>query len=351
MTQLGSQSSTAVQLPDTIDGVPNVSGAEGPVAEAMRASEWPPLSGLHHGGDPLAGIGSACAIALHMHQPLIPAGGERPRTAAIISNLQYMMENPGIGDNHNASVFHWCYKRMGEFIPQLVDEGKQPRVMLEYSGTLLHGLRQMGADDVFDNLSASRATRAIAARGMAGLPVGTRGRAVDAGAGLPRCMCCLAAPFRGHLRPGGDGPRAWVLAVGDGAAQPAGHRLRVRAHAQGLRLPVGARAGAHGRAPGRAGPASTSTSRTALSAAMPRGERPASSPSSRRRAATPSWWRRCSPITRPKDSSRWELAGKQVPPLVTQIADGENGGVMMNEFPSEVSRGHARVLRLRAPRP
>ena len=33
---------------------------------------------------------------------------------------------------------------MGEFIPQLVDEGKEPRVMLEYSGTLLHGLRQMG---------------------------------------------------------------------------------------------------------------------------------------------------------------------------------------------------------------
>jgi hypothetical protein len=31
--------------------------------------------------------------------------------------------------------------------------------------------------------------------------------------------------------------------------------------------------------------------------------------------------------------SRWELAGKSMPPLVTQIADGENGGVMMNEFP------------------
>jgi hypothetical protein len=28
-----------------------------------------------------------------------------------------------------------------------------------------------------------------------------------------------------------------------------------------------------------------------------------------------------------------DLAGKPVPPLVTQIADGENGGVMMNEFP------------------
>jgi hypothetical protein len=31
--------------------------------------------------------------------------------------------------------------------------------------------------------------------------------------------------------------------------------------------------------------------------------------------------------------SRTTLAGKSIPPLVTQIADGENGGVMMNEFP------------------
>jgi hypothetical protein len=33
--------------------------------------------------------------------------------------------------------------------------------------------------------------------------------------------------------------------------------------------------------------------------------------------------------------SRGELNGKAIPPLVTQIADGENGGVMMNEFPAK----------------
>ena len=87
-----------------------------------------------------------------MHQPLIPAGGHDLQSAGIISNLKYMMDNPGIGDNHDAPVFHWCYKRMGEFVPQLVDEGKQPRIMLEYSGALLHGLRHMGHNDVFDNL-------------------------------------------------------------------------------------------------------------------------------------------------------------------------------------------------------
>jgi hypothetical protein len=32
---------------------------------------------------------------------------------------------------------------------------------------------------------------------------------------------------------------------------------------------------------------------------------------------------------------RRELRGAKVPPVVTQIADGENGGVMMNEFPSK----------------
>jgi hypothetical protein len=41
------------------------------------------------------------------------------------------------------------------------------------------------------------------------------------------------------------------------------------------------------------------------------------------------------PYYEAKGLSRWELAGRQVPPLVTQIADGENGGVMMNEFPSK----------------
>src|SRR5208282_1241632 len=99
-----------------------------------------------------ARIRSACAIALHMHQPLIPAGGDNLRTAAMISNLQYMLEHQNIGDNHNAPLFRWCYERMGQFVPQLLKEGKAPRVMLEYSGTLLHGLRRMGLDGVINSL-------------------------------------------------------------------------------------------------------------------------------------------------------------------------------------------------------
>jgi hypothetical protein len=39
------------------------------------------------------------------------------------------------------------------------------------------------------------------------------------------------------------------------------------------------------------------------------------------------------PFYEAKSLDRWHLKGKSIPPLVTQIADGENGGVMMNEFP------------------
>ena len=87
-----------------------------------------------------------------MQQPLIPAGGSDLRSAELISNLKYMMDNQHIGDNHNAPVFHWCYKRIGDFIPHLVAEGKAPRIMLDYSGVLFHGLRRMGCDDVIDSL-------------------------------------------------------------------------------------------------------------------------------------------------------------------------------------------------------
>jgi len=39
------------------------------------------------------------------------------------------------------------------------------------------------------------------------------------------------------------------------------------------------------------------------------------------------------PYYEAKGLGRRELAGRSIPLLVTQIADGENGGVMMNEFP------------------
>ncbi len=93
-------------------------------------------------------ITSGFACALHMHQPTIPAGAN----GELIGHLQYMFEHQGEGDNHNAGVFAWCYARMGEFIPDLVAQGDNPRIMLDYSGNLLWGLLQMGREDVIEKL-------------------------------------------------------------------------------------------------------------------------------------------------------------------------------------------------------
>ena len=95
-------------------------------------------------------VKSCFGIALHMHQPLIPAGSDPAHS--IIGNLQFMREHPEMQDAHNWEPFLWCYKRMADFIPQLIAEGKSPRVMLDYSGCLLHGLQLMGASDVIDAL-------------------------------------------------------------------------------------------------------------------------------------------------------------------------------------------------------
>ncbi len=139
----------AAPLPKDSAELPEICGSED-LLDAARPTEAPPTPG--DAGIAWDSVRSVFAIALHMHQPLIPAGGDDLATARIISNLQYMMEHLSSGDNHNAPVFHWCYKRMGEFIPELVQAGRQPRIMLDYSGCLLHGLRQMGRDDVFEKL-------------------------------------------------------------------------------------------------------------------------------------------------------------------------------------------------------
>ncbi len=106
-------------IPEYIDGLPNICGSEDLVAEAMAQNGpfYLPKSGVDFGN-----IRSAFASRSTCTSRLIPAGGDDLRTAAVIGNLKHMMDNPGIGDNHNASVFAWCYKRMGEFIPQLVEK-------------------------------------------------------------------------------------------------------------------------------------------------------------------------------------------------------------------------------------
>ena len=320
-----------LDLPEYVGGFPNLCGSEEVFGDRTRREDpvYLPDSAIDFDR-----INSCFANALHMHQPLIPAGGEDLCTAEVISNLQAMMKHPEIGDNHNAPAFHWCYKRMGEIIPQLMDEGKQPRIMLEYSGCLLHGLRQMGLDDVFENLERITCDRAYrrcvewlgAPWGHAVAPstpvqdyrlhvqawrhhfAGIFGlEALDRVRGFsPSEMALPNHPdvsyeFVKTLKECGYD---WVLVqehsveqVGSGASvlnPHIPHRLTVK-NSQGENAQITAIIKTQG-------------SDTKLVAQM-------------------------QPCYEARGISRQELGGRSIPPLVTQIADGENGGVMMNEFP------------------
>ncbi len=132
-------------LTELRSGLPNICGWEAEINAVVQSNEpvFLPKTNLK-----LEKIAAGFACALHMHQPTIPAGAN----GQLISNLQYMFDHPGEGDNHNAEPFAYCYRRMGEFIPKLVAEGCNPRIMLDYSGNLLWGLRQLGRDDILNDL-------------------------------------------------------------------------------------------------------------------------------------------------------------------------------------------------------
>ena len=279
---------------------------------------------------------SASAIALHMHQPLIPAGGADLRNAKIISNLKEMMDSASDEQRYNAGIFRWCYERMGEFVPQLVAEGKQPRVMLDYSGTLLWGFQQMGLHDVLEKLRVvtcePRYRDCVEWLGSAwGHAVAPSTPVQDYRLHVRAWQHHFASLFGEEAlkRVRGFSPAEmalpnhpdvayefvrtlrhcgyrWVLVQEhtvertDGGAllhqKHLPHRLLCR-NSAGEEVEIIAIIKTQG-------------SDTKLVAQM-------------------------QPYYEARGLSRQNLAGKQVPPLVTQIADGENGGVMMNEFPSK----------------
>ena len=133
------------RITETRSGLPTICGYESEISQIVNHEKpvFLPQSNLN-----LDQIKSGFACALHMHQPTIPAGAN----GELISNLQYMMEHQGEGDNHNANVFAWCYERMADWIQDLVGNGCNPRIMLDYSGNLLWGLAQMGRNDIIDKL-------------------------------------------------------------------------------------------------------------------------------------------------------------------------------------------------------
>ena len=134
----------AAHLPVLRD-CPEISGRESELLEQVNqaSNNWKGSTNIR-----IDQLNAGYACALHMHQPTIPAGSE----GELISHLQHMFNHPGEGDNHNAEPFAQCYKRLADIIPNLVKEGCNPRIMLDYSGNLLWGVHQMGRTDITEAL-------------------------------------------------------------------------------------------------------------------------------------------------------------------------------------------------------
>ena len=111
---------------------PPISGREQDVAALMLK----PRQAWSNSAIKFEQLRSGFACALHMHQPTVPAGAGN----TLISHLQYMLDHPNEGDNHNAEPFAHCYRRLAELLPELINEGCAPRIMLDYSGNLLWGI-------------------------------------------------------------------------------------------------------------------------------------------------------------------------------------------------------------------
>jgi len=278
-------------------------------------------------------ITSAFACALHMHQPTIPAG----INGALICNLQHMFEHQGEGDNHNAAVFAWCYSRMGEFIPKLVAQGCNPRIMLDYSGNLLWGFQQMQRHDILDHLKLITCDRQYQ-------PyvewLGTMwSHAVIPSTPIPDIKLHIQAwqshfasifginalkrvkgfsPPEMHLPNHPDTLYEYIKAL-----KECGYRwLMVQEHSvetlDGVSLTQDQKyipnrlvaKNSHGESISITALIKTQGSDTKLVAQM-------------------------QPYHEAKSRSRQMIGNISIPSLVTQIADGENGGVMMNEFPRD----------------
>ncbi|HVJ21442.1 MAG TPA: hypothetical protein VM686_38790 [Polyangiaceae bacterium] len=321
------------QLNEYVGELPNICGAEAEIERAQAEARKRPVF-LPESHVDFASANSTFAVALHMHQPLIPAGGGDLQTAGIISNLQYMMENQGIGDNHNAGVFVWCYKRMGDFIPELVHEGKNPRVMLEYSGTLWHGLRKMGQHDVLDNLKRitiePQYRRCVEWLGMPwGHAVAPSTPVQDYRAHVKAWQHHFAAIFGlealGRVR--GFSPSEMALPNHPDVAYEFVKTLKdcgydwVLVQEHSVELTDLGRSPEQRHLPHR------------LVVKNSKGETASIIAIIKTQGSDTKLVAQMQPFYEAKSLNRWQLKGKSVPPLVTQIADGENGGVMMNEFP------------------
>ena len=314
--------------------LPPIAGREVELQELLAAEQSPGRAC----GLPLR---SAFACALHMHQPTIPAGPE----GALISHLQYMFEHPGEGDNHNAEPFAQCYRRLADLIPQLISEGCEPRIMLDYSGNLLWGIEQMGRRDIGDALRFLACDAAMTPRVEW---LGTFwSHAVAPSTPIPDLKLQIQAwqhqfaalfgdaalqrvrgfsPPEMHLPNHPDTLFAFVRAL-----RECGYRwLLLQEHS--VENPDGSPLShAQRYLPNRLVARSSSGETLSITALI------------KTQGSDTKLVGQMQPFYEALSLESLTMGGQQVPALVAQIADGENGGVMMNEFPAAFIQAHQRL--------
>jgi hypothetical protein len=319
-------------------GLPPIAGREAELQALMR--HRPALS-VPPAGPPLEDIRSAFACALHMHQPTIPAGAD----GALISHLQWMFEHPGEGDNHNAAAFAHCYRRLADLLPQLIADGCEPRIMLDYSGNLLWGFAQMQRHDILEALRFLACDPAMQPRVEW---LGTFwSHALAPSTPIPDLKLQILAWMQHFASLFGDAAlmrvqgfslpemalpnhpdtlyalvRAlkdcgfrWLLLQEHSVENPDGSPLT---HAQRY-LP------------------------NRLLARCSTGEEVSITALIKTQGSDTKLVGQMQPCYEALDLNRQTLQGRSLPALVCQIADGENGGVMMNEFPPAFVQAHQRL--------
>ena len=318
--------------------LPPIAGSEAEILALMQQAGpvFLPRTNLN-----LEQIRSGFACALHMHQPTIPAGAN----GELISHLQYMLEHPGEGDNHNAEPFAQCYRRLAEIIPQLIQEGCNPRIMLDYSGNLLWGVEQMGRQDILDALKFLACDPSMQPH------VEWLGsfwsHAVAPSTPIPDLKLQILAwqhqfaalfgrealqrvkgfsPPEMHLPNHPDTLYAFVKAL-----QECGYRwLLVQEHS------VENFDGSSLRQEQKFIPQQ-------LVARSSSGEEATILALIKTQGSDTKLVGQMQPYYEALGLGRQALGGRMIPSLVAQIADGENGGVMMNEFPPAYIQAHRRI--------
>ena len=315
--------------------LPPISGRE---AELLAVMQRPPVTAGPEPGWRLEEINSCFCCALHMHQPTIPAGGD----GGLISHLQYMVEHPGEGDNHNAEPFAHCYKRMAALIPQLIQDGCRPRIMLDYSGTLLWGFEQMGRRDILDALRYLTCD-AVMQRHVEWLG-SFWGHAVAPSTPIPDLKLQIQAwqhqfsalfgsealsrvrgfsPPEMHLPNHPDTLYAFVKALKECGYQ----WLLVQEHSV-ENLDGSALSDQQRYLPNQLVARNSDGEQVSITALI------------KTQGSDTKLVGQMQPCYEALGMAPLPLADQMVPPLVAQIADGENGGVMMNEFPSAFIQAH-----------